>query len=580
VGLAAALPVIVTAVRSIVDGWVPLADQATIATRAYEVFTAHTPLVGQYSFASRAVGRLTYDPGPVLYWLLALPARFGGAPALSAVMALFNTAAIVGSVALARRRGGLPLMYGSAAAIALMSRSFGSEALHGIWNPSAGLLVLTLMCFVCWSVACGEHRLLPLAAAAASFVVQCHLAYVAPALALLLVAVVGLAIALRSKARRSEQSWRRTRGPLSRSLLMTLVVALVCWSAPLVDQVAHTGNLGRLANAATSSHTTVGARAGWRALTSAVGVPPRFLRVPQRQLSSPHAGAGPLSGGDYGDTRLEDVLHGPTLLAAISCLLALVGLIVVAVVAARRRRGDLVAGAAIGLLLSAAFAWMASATPLQDFDTLGYTLWWGSLVGMWVWLILIFATATLLHGRAAALLQRRRASPGASAGIRSRGPRSRARAAPALVALAALAVLAAVLAAGEPPDAHEPEFSPSRALAAKLVRAVPDGSRVLLSQRGLAVLPLGPALVYELRRRGSTVVRFALGTHHGNPAARPAYGARPLVVLLQEAQPSAPAAIAQARVTLARAPWLPGVQTARSVTMALVPMSLASVAAG
>jgi hypothetical protein len=580
VGLAAALPVIVATVRSIVDGWVPLADQATIATRAYEVLTSHTPLVGQYSFASRAVGQLTYDPGPMLYWLLALPARFGGAPALSAVMALFNTAAIVGCVALARRRGGLPLMYGSAAAIALMSRSFSSEALHGIWNPSAGLFALTLLCFLCWSVACGEHRLLPLAAAAASFVVQCHLAYVAPALALLLVAVVGLAIALRANARRGKQSWRRARGPLSRSLLMTLAVALVCWSAPVVDQVAHTGNLGRLASAATSSHSTVGARAGWRALTSAVGLPPRFLRAPQRQLSSRHADAGPLSGGDYGDTRLEDVLHGPTPLAAVSCLLALAGLIVVVVAAARRRRGDLVAGAAIGLLLSAAFAWMASATPLQDFDTLGYTLWWGSLAGMWVWLILIFSTATLLHSRAAALLQRRRGSPGASAPIGSRGPWSRPRAAPALLSLAALVALAAVLGAGAPPDAHEPEFGPSRALAAKLVRAVPDGSRVLLSQRGLAVLPLGPALAYELRRRGSTVVRFARGTHYANAAGRPARAARPLLVLLQEAQPSEPAAIAEARVTLARAPWLPGVGTSRSVTMALVPVSLASVAAG
>src|SRR5262249_4061774 len=176
-GLFAALPVIVAGARAVADGWLPVADQGTIATRAFEVFTSHTPLVGQYSMASAVTGHLTYEPGPMLYWLLALPARFGGPAALTLTMTAFNTAAIIASVAVARRMGGTALMFAAAAAVGLMSRSLGTEALHGIWNPAAGLFALVLLCFTCWALACGERWLLPLAVLVASFVAQSHLAY-------------------------------------------------------------------------------------------------------------------------------------------------------------------------------------------------------------------------------------------------------------------------------------------------------------------------------------------------------------------------------------------------------------------
>jgi len=75
-----------------------------------------------------------------------------------------------------------------------------------------------------------------------------------PALALLIVGLVGLALALRvpGQRRRKPDLRRPWRSPLMRSLAATLVVTLACWSAPLVDQVTHTpGNLGLLATAAT-----------------------------------------------------------------------------------------------------------------------------------------------------------------------------------------------------------------------------------------------------------------------------------------------------------------------------------------
>ena len=115
--VAAALPVIVSTVRGLTAGWVPLSDQAAAATRAYDVFTSETPLVGPWSSSSTSLGEPTYHPGPLLYWLLAVPARLPVA-AFPVTMGVVNTAAVAGAVALAHRRGGRQLMFVTAAAIA------------------------------------------------------------------------------------------------------------------------------------------------------------------------------------------------------------------------------------------------------------------------------------------------------------------------------------------------------------------------------------------------------------------------------------------------------------------------------
>ncbi len=145
-----------------------------VATRAFDVFTSDTPLVGAASTVCELSGEATNAPGPLLYWLLALPARIAPDTGFPVVMGALNTAAAVGTVILARRRGGLVLMFATAAAVAVMCAALPTEVLSDIWTPSAPMLSFTLLIFLCWSLACGEHRLLPLTALVASFVVQCH----------------------------------------------------------------------------------------------------------------------------------------------------------------------------------------------------------------------------------------------------------------------------------------------------------------------------------------------------------------------------------------------------------------------
>src|ERR1035438_6539290 len=110
IGLCAALPVVTAAVRALHEGWQPVADRGIIATRAFDVFSSHTPLVGQYSFTSTVVGKLTYSLGPMLYWLLAPAAHIGAPQSFVWTIAAVNVGSILRAVALAPTRGGTPPM--------------------------------------------------------------------------------------------------------------------------------------------------------------------------------------------------------------------------------------------------------------------------------------------------------------------------------------------------------------------------------------------------------------------------------------------------------------------------------------
>jgi hypothetical protein len=88
--LAAVAPIIVAAARAIDRGWIPVTDNALITIRARDVLTDHHPLLGTWSSASGTTGTAFNNPGPLLFDLLALPARLleGGAGVAVAVTVL------------------------------------------------------------------------------------------------------------------------------------------------------------------------------------------------------------------------------------------------------------------------------------------------------------------------------------------------------------------------------------------------------------------------------------------------------------------------------------------------------------
>ena len=179
-GVAASIPVIVSTVHGVQAGWEPDGDDGIILTRALDVFTSHSPLIGQYSEAGDVTGQIVHSAGPMLYWLLAIPVRLGGPASAAIAMGVLNCACIVICVVLARRRGGILLMVATAVAIAAMCQSLAGEVFHDVWNPSAAMFPFLALIFLSWSVAAGDYRLLPAVALFASFVVQTHLTYLAP----------------------------------------------------------------------------------------------------------------------------------------------------------------------------------------------------------------------------------------------------------------------------------------------------------------------------------------------------------------------------------------------------------------
>ena len=475
-GLAAALPIVVSTVRAVVDGWAPLGDDALIAVRSYEVLTAHPPLLGMPSTGPTGVlDEQTFHLGPLLFWLLALPAHFLGPSSLAVTAGLVNVACVMGSVGLAHRRGGRPLMFATAVAVPVMLASLPAENYSDVWNPAVAVLPFTLLLFLAWSLACGEYRLLPLTVLVASFVVQCHLIFLVPALAAVAVGLAGL-ILLRPRPRRQGvRAWA----------VAAVVVGLVCWSGPLIDQAANRpGNLVQLARAAQSDDPTLGPGIGARAVVRATGVPPWWLRPPRGALD-----------------RIADLDTSPGPLAIASSVLVLAGLTAVAVAGWRRRRRDVLAAGTLGLAICAAIALATASVPSASYASTGYALWWTSAAGMWIWLALGWSAAVLTATARVGLVRR-----------------------PALLLAAGLGASAAagiaVAAAADPPD--EP-FEQLRTVTERLEAELPAGAPVRVEgtwSRDTVFLAGGFQLgiVYALLREGRTVTAPSLtdlGSRYG-----------------------------------------------------------------
>jgi hypothetical protein len=474
VGFCAAGPIVAATARALVDGWRPAGDQAIIATRAFDVFTSHTPLVGQYSDSTSVTHHTVRSLGPMLYWLLALPARFGSPGTLTLTIGLVNTLAAIGVVVLARRRGGLAFMLATALALVLMCRSLAPEVLHDVWNPSAGLLPFTLLIFLCWSVACGEYRLLPITLLVASFVVQCQLTYLLPSVGMLAIAIAGL-VASRTAPRSDRQASEGARRGGARRVgarwwaLAALLVAVACWTPPIIDQLTERpGNLTAVVRTAKASEHKLGASVGWNAVVRAIGVPPWWLTNP----SSPWE-------------RKHEVRATAGTLATVSSLLMLCALLAVAGLGLLRRRAAEAAGALIAVTLCAGLAAIAYATPATHLlaGTLAYTLWWGSPAGMFVWLFLGFSLVRALGQRVTALPHPARLA--------------------SAVGVGAVAVVAAIVATSERSDYHLPEYRPLGAVYGALDRAIPTGRTVRLpSALGNATFRFKMAARFALVRRG------------------------------------------------------------------------------
>ena len=133
--------------------WYPLLDMAQTEMRVRDVWSSHPPLIG---LAGRIgpFGHQGSHPGPLSFWSLwPFYQAFGaGSWALEAAGVALNVIAVGLSLWIARRRGGLPLLLGMAAVLAVVMRAYGPSVLTQPWNPYLPVLFWPAFLLAVWSL--------------------------------------------------------------------------------------------------------------------------------------------------------------------------------------------------------------------------------------------------------------------------------------------------------------------------------------------------------------------------------------------------------------------------------------------
>ena len=242
--LAAWLPFVLGPARLIRHGWRPVGDEAAIALRSWNSLTAHGPLVGQATRLAHGA----FDPGPLEYWLLAIPVH------LDTVHGVLWGALICCLVACSLAVEAAWSVLGAAGGLCASGLIVGlmlwmpGIALTPSWNPWFGLAFFIAALAAAWAVMSGHRGWWPALVISASIAAQSHLMFTVPSGALAILAlIVGLVDTIRS---RNGYRW----------VLAGLIAGAACWSGPLIQQfTSRDGNLGLLLR---SSGATSGSRTG------------------------------------------------------------------------------------------------------------------------------------------------------------------------------------------------------------------------------------------------------------------------------------------------------------------------------
>ena len=342
VGLLLVLPVVVSAGRAVADDWVPSGDEAVIAVRVHDVLSTDPPLTGLPSTSDLyGTGIRTMHPGPIEFYLLALPARLLG-PQLGLLLGAgaFTAASLLISAWVVLRRAGPGVALWVSVLLMWTTWSTGTAVLTDPISSNVGGYPLLAAAVLAWALLLGDLRLLPLAVGVVSFVAQQHLAMVIPAGAVVVVAVVGVVLELRRRWSVPEE-----RAGALRWIGGAVLVAGVLWLPVAIDQV--TGDPGNLTAVARFSGDEGRASLG---TTDAIDAVLRVAGPPPLQLSR--------------DLTGHDLTRDLGAAEAVGGVAVLVGLIALSALGWTRDRA-LAALGPVGLALAAAHHTTKASTQLQ-----------------------------------------------------------------------------------------------------------------------------------------------------------------------------------------------------------------------
>ena len=361
----AVVPAIVTMAHVRGLTWVPAGDEAVEALQVARVGGTETPLVGVYSVHGWA------HPGPVLYYLLAVPYRvvggdleglFLGAGALSAV-----SIGLIGWLAWRRRR-----LLGAIAALAVVMTFLaakGPSQLVAIWNPNTALLPYFAMLLACWGLLEDDEPLLPVTVGLASVAVQMNVAYGA-----LVAGAAAVVVGLHLVRRREGEQPRR---PSARTRRWTVAVAVVLWLPSTVDLLFGSHNLARV-----GGYFLTGRGGEPVGVADGVGLFSAFLRI-----------GGPWTGGP------TPVVAGGVRPEAPWALLVLLGALALTVVLGRRWTQRWMAAP---LLASSQLLAGAAAAARIETPVVPYLVMWVLPLAAFAWLALLLGVLDIAGASRAA----------------------------------------------------------------------------------------------------------------------------------------------------------------------------------
>src|ERR1035438_6649549 len=171
--LAAWIPFAIGAIRSVQQGSTVIADGAVIALRSWDVLTPYGPLVGQATQLRNGA----FDPGPLEYWLLAIPVHID--PRTGVVWGAALWCMLAASLAIEAARSA----FGAFGALAASGIIIGTVAWQPLvaaqpyWNPWFGVIFFLATLAAGLAVVSGQRRWWPVLVVTASVAAQTHMMF-------------------------------------------------------------------------------------------------------------------------------------------------------------------------------------------------------------------------------------------------------------------------------------------------------------------------------------------------------------------------------------------------------------------
>jgi hypothetical protein len=351
--------------RTMIRGWVPVGDDASIALQAWNTFSLHAPLVGQATGAATGPGgvQTTGDPGPLEFWLLSPFAHIDPRQGVLIGSVLLCGAALSFGLYVLQKTAGLWAAVVLALVVIDLAIVSPLPFVDPVWNSSFASFWFLSFLAVAFAVGAGNLRYVPFLVFIGSVTIDSHLLFL-PSAALILIVAVVCGLLLRRPA---NYRW----------LWWAIGVAAVCWVAPLYQQLfdSHPNGSALLHSAFGGSIKTFGWGLGFHALARAAS--------PEAVWATPRP-TQPVT--SYGD-----VLHNGYLIFCI----AFVALVAIFLLAWRYKKTFLASLSAVTIAGSVGLVSLYARVPknyVLSFQWVSLAVW---IVGICIWITVIYGLVIL-----------------------------------------------------------------------------------------------------------------------------------------------------------------------------------------